>query len=288
MRTMRVMIAAAVVAGALGVSPTSAVAGEGIPVIRGTTIITGDDAAQMRVRLPAPLALRNLGNWDFEITGDGRVIYFLLIKERRDGSVNDNIFVDGYAVGRCAEEACASQTEDTYGGSFEGVGDRDVLPAGRYRLYLVADGAPARIELQFAALSGRTQLSPSEPAVAQVDTITPHVGMLSPPSYFGYSEAPFGGEGVALLSLWFDEALAYGHCVYWKNEQPVAPAAYLPGACGDDTHVVSADQVAAAEGFDWGFSMLMPLPKAVGTWYTSASVFGNAGSIAMWLQTEAN
>ena len=283
MRSMKALLATGLVIGTVAAA-SPAHAGEA-PALRGTTVITGSEAAQMRVRLPAPITTASLSDWDFEITGDGRIIYFLLIKERRDGSLNDKIFLEGYAVGKCAEEACASQTEDSYGGSWEGLGESDTMPAGRYRLFLVADGAPARIELQLADLSGRTQVSPSKPAVAQIDTLTPHFAGISPFTYFGYSEAPFRGEGTALLSLWFTDALAYGHCIY-RDEKPETLAAYLPNKCDDGTHVIGPDEV--AERFDWGFNWLMPLPQAMGTWYTKSSVLDSAGSVAMWLQTSPN
>ena len=284
MKTIRYFAAISLIASVMVSGSTPAGAKRGLPVLRGTTVITGDEPGSMRVRLPAPVTTDGLMDWDLaSITGRGRLIYFLLAKERRDGSLNHKIFIEGYRENDCSVPACRPQ-DDGWGGGSGGKGDDETLPAGVYRLYLVTDGAPARIELELRDLSGRTAVTPTEPVEVEIETLTPTVANVSSPAYVAYSEAPFEGKGVAFLALWVEGPtigpVTYGHCAYMRSS-PDLLTSYLPPNCPQDATLTPEN---SSPGDHYGVNHLWTgFPNSIGTWYAGESV--KSGSVVMWLKT---
>lgn len=285
MKTIRWLAAMALITSLMVTGPAAASA-PALPTLRGKTLISGDEPGSMRVRLPQRIRTESLHGWAaHEFTGGGRMIYMLLMKERSDGTLNQNIFIESARLGRCSYPGCtpAPESDGRSGGSSSG----DFLPAGIYRLFFVPDGARATVLLRLGGLKGRTQMSPTDPVRVEIETLAPQlVDVVSPPAFVAYSEAPFGGQGITFFGEWFKSpavgTLAYGHCIFW-NERPESPSAYLPTECDDRTEVVTAED--APEGYDSGLLSFGPLARAVGAWYVSAALLENSGSVVMWLQT---
>lgn len=288
MRTIRWLAALALIASVTATAPPVATAA-GLPTLKGVNLISGDEPGSMRVRLPKRIRTESRYGWDaFEFTGGGRMIYMLLMKERSDGTLNQNIFIESARLGRCSYPGCppAPESEGRAGGS----GSGDFLPRGVYRLYFVPDGAAATVVLRLGGgLKGRTHLSPTEAVRVEIETLAPQLlDVVSPPAFVAFSEAPFGGQGITFFGEWFKGpvigTLAYGHCIFW-NERPESPSAYLPSECDDRTEVVTAEEAPPPKGYDSGLLSFGPLARAVGAWYVSAAVLENSGSVVMWLQT---
>ncbi|HEY7875457.1 MAG TPA: hypothetical protein VIG64_10080 [Actinomycetota bacterium] len=286
MRTIRWLAALVLIASLTATAPPVATAAE-LPSLKALNLISGDEPGSMRVRLPQRIRTESLYGWDAsEFTGGGRMIYMLLMKERKDGTLNQSIFIESARMGRCSYPGCPPppEVEGRSGGSSSG----PFLPAGVYRLYFVPDGADATVLLRLGGgLKGRTHLSPTEAVRVEIETLAPQLlDVVSPPAFVAYEEAPFAGKGVTFFGEWFKSpvvgTLAYGHCIFW-NERPDSPSAYLPSNCDDRTVVVTAED--APNGYDSGLTSFGPLARAVGAWYISAAVLENSGSVVMWLQT---
>jgi hypothetical protein len=114
------------------------------------------------------------------------------------------------------------------------------LPAGNYHLFLIADGAPARVTIPFGGRGGTTTLSPSEPADVHIETPEP-VGRLSnkpPVNFSAGATRSFSGEGGAVdFIMWAEEPLPnekseMGSCLYQGYPPPPRALAYEDGCAG--------------------------------------------------------
>ena len=112
---------------------------------------------------------------------------------------------------------------------------RHTLSPGKYRLQLIADGAPVRIRLVLEGLKGRTHITPTAPGSVDLKTPTVRASYLGGPSYFAAGDTFAGGRrGVALsfLSVRGPKGplySSYGMCGFYRDEVDVPDsAAYGP------------------------------------------------------------
>lgn len=154
--------------------------------LRGTTIIRGSETAFAEVELKqeAKVDLRRRvmrpdgPNQRIETLGRGRFVGIAITHaDPRPG--RDPLVVAGRFT-TCSRPSCASRTrissiwpgEGDY--LFDGsgrVGRYLTLEPGRYRIYLIADGAPATVRLKLLGLGGRAVLEPTvEPDFFQLES----------------------------------------------------------------------------------------------------------------------
>jgi hypothetical protein len=283
-----VLIAAIVVPGQGVARPASSKTA--IPALAGTTVIVGSESAWTRVRVPRAF------HWDdvisATISGDGRGLGFVLVKEVNGAIPKSPKAIDGIRFGDCFEEACAMRSPIEEAG-IGAAGRGDVWPAGIYRLYLIADGAPVRVTMEFPQLDGKTTIAPRIPANAVVQSLTPRVPT-TPLFYSAGDLAPFKGQGF----LWFSQTLevpgsgtaAYDWCIYHDEAPPVQATAYLPADCPGGWHNGYRPTVREYDdpGEDWlGYEVAVymhRLPAAVGAWYSTTSPVKVGGVAAIWLK----
>lgn len=134
--------------------------------------------------------------------------------------------------GGCRARAC-KPTEDSVQDSFPG--GISELPAGDYRIYLIADGAPAKITLRIDSLQGRRGFVPTAPAAVKIQGPKP-IFPLGDQSYFtvGASYKPPARRRVLLAQFVWARTSANGavirHCGY--NGERVDPSeGYSPTYC---------------------------------------------------------
>jgi hypothetical protein len=105
--------------------------------------------------------------------------------------------------------------------------NRVVLPAGRYLLYLIADGAPVTITLRLHGLSRTTKVAPSTPVSSSISVPSTETEMVGPERkayWFGDSATIHGPAGLLIggLSVDSDEWVqgAYGTCIQRELREP--------------------------------------------------------------------
>ncbi|HVF06008.1 MAG TPA: hypothetical protein VNA20_14295 [Frankiaceae bacterium] len=159
MRTRLVAgIASLLVVGAMpsaGASPSRPAA----VVLRGPVTLTGSDSYVRDVVLPRAVTFQEqTWNTTWSITASrGRFAGYVL---RRVGTDDDQV---AFALkrGYCLSRACVHPSWVPFangcvcGGRTPSSAVR-VLPAGRYRLHLIADGAPVTVKITFPGLTGRS------------------------------------------------------------------------------------------------------------------------------------
>lgn len=259
-----------------------------VPALARKTIVEGSETGWLRVRLPEPV---RLPREPAVVTGDGRLVALYLVEEKDGAVARDGAYYSAERFGWCADPGCAPDPyASTSGGARTGRDGR--LPAGTYRLFLVADEAAASVTIELPGLSGATRLTPRFAAESELTTIeadSPVPG--AAPFYSAGAKAPVRGRGIAFLGHFFEPAAAgaaaFGYCVYRKEAPADDALAYAPPRCHTsrltNTWVRSYTPTARhVLGFTLG---LDGIPAAMGAWHTAGPGTRDAVTVALWLKT---
>ncbi len=123
------------------------------PVLTSVTKIVGSRTASVSVRLPHDATLtfpRHGPSPDATITGSGRYAGVVLVSEEWEGGLlHEDVFIAN-RWGFCEQRGSDPEKDVLY--NYRGLtrnraGDA-VLPAGTYRLHVLADGAPVEVTLR--------------------------------------------------------------------------------------------------------------------------------------------
>jgi hypothetical protein len=178
-----------------------------IPVVAGTTVLSGSRTASMLVRIPKPV---HVSMSDVRITGRGRV-YGVLVEDYPKGTVASLSLV---GFGMCGSPGCAPLVKDDRSGcvcTSDGSSvtlDEGTFPAGTYRVFLLADGAPVTATITWQGLRGTARLAPRTPVRATL--------LAPPPS----QEVPAGSPAVYAAGATYTAGPRGAYAVYatWKRE----------------------------------------------------------------------
>lgn len=204
---------------ALASAPASA---GSTPLLAGATTVSGTRSASMLVRIPRAVDIGDVYA-DFRLHAPRGRIAAVLLKKTGPW---DAPFAQTIHHGFCVERGCASPLPNAGGayvwapGSTNGLSGR--LPAGTYRLYLVADGARVTATLRLRGLAGSTRLTPRGPIRASFVAPKPTVAEpASGPSLFagGSTHTTPSTGGINDTRLWKVLPTAVSHsavgaCVY--------------------------------------------------------------------------
>lgn len=282
-------VTAIAVIGALALPSAHAAPAEqssGLPVLAGKTVVTGSEIGYARIRLTKTLEPMEV---EPTIEGDGRVISVVLAREEK-GPGRKWPALEVTSFGHCGTEPGCSPDPD-----YDSVGwysSVERFRPGVYRLYLIADGEPARVVLRFPALDGKTTLTPARPATALIQSITPQV-LVEPTRslYSAGSTAPFRGPGLASLAQTIQApgtgTAIWGHCLYENEPPPDETTAYMPPNCPQGPPrqrpwIREYDET-SEEGLGFELGMFF-IPAAMGGWYATTSQVDLSGSVAFWLK----
>lgn len=230
--------------------------------LRAVNTIVGTDSSVMLVRLPedAYLAHQPFGsNPDVEISGRGRLLGVVLTKEEEEHAFQGPAIFAGLWHA-CSERGCSSGKKRSLEQQFLNTsevrerGDRVFLPAGDYRLFLIADGARAVVRLRLHGLEGSTTLSPSKPADVHLEN--PEAQISSSPLGVVHAAGRtrrLQGRGLGFALAWSNSPISvYGRrgvCVY-RGIPPVPESLAYSPSCGGETgaSAVHRDEFGSAEG----------------------------------------
>jgi hypothetical protein len=149
-------------------------AGAADQALAGTTVIAVSRPAYIDVRLPRQVALRTPFDDSPDIAVSGGAALAAFVLTGTDARTRSMTLTGGASTVEGSTERFlfpAGTLAGGGGGHFEDwktFSNTTTLPAGRYRLYVVATG-PATITLRLPGLAGRTRLAPSRAAAARVE-----------------------------------------------------------------------------------------------------------------------
>lgn len=272
----------------------SAAANSRPPALRGVTTIVGSDTGWAKVRLPRDVD--PFGNYEgqvverpgYDLRGNGRVIGFVLTAERGREELGEGPTLFGWSIGRCMRPACQARgflTSWVFTRNLPREDGKEILPAGDYRLYLIADGAPVRIRMELAGLKGRGTIAPTRHASAELTSLRPLAAKKGDDTvYWGGTSSALSGSGFALAELWMDGDEVedgVGSCIYETREPPDGDAAYMPPCPLAD---VSDVNLVNAQNNEVGYFAWSELPRGMGLWRTASSEPERVGAVTLWLK----
>jgi hypothetical protein len=136
---------------------TPAAAAESRVSAAGVTVLEGSQTAVIPIRLDSPAEILNPLDHPGRgviATGDSPLVGFALVSDQPQPEM---VLVGGLLPWKVSQPRASTVTLPLTGLPF---GDRYRLPAGNYRLYLITDGQPARVTVEFNGLPGQTVLRP--------------------------------------------------------------------------------------------------------------------------------
>lgn len=283
---------AALVVTAVSVQVAPAAAAPKIPVLRGRTVAVADSTSFTTVRVPRPIDIAE--GWEITSHGRGRLRGLVLTQ------VGENILdTPTYAMvfpGYCTTAGCGDP-EERGGGSGFLTGTEDWnLPAGTYRMYVIADAARVRIEVGIDGYSGRTTIPVTQPAAVDFDSFRSHAITTPDGTIYaggGFSELGGGVRGFATMKMWgLSNALgsprptAFQGCWYYDRSHPAPDHAFLPG-CPGSGRTPGLHVIPDGSGYVYGLTALHPMPYGIGGHSVNAAS-GPFGGAAVWMPlTEA-
>lgn len=225
---------AAVPAAASGQAGARAVAGP--VVLTGTTVLTGAASTVVPVRLTRPATFRqpqvDSNSTAVGVQGKGRFVGFALVQDGTDP--DKTVIIAGRVPSRLRPGRTTELTSSALSSRHGGVAPVWTLPKGDYRLYLIADGSPAKVTLRLGGLPGAARTV--APGVRAASTVQrPAERLLDQ----GLSSA--GGNavtrGATLTFGWLGNRYQPGlvedaqHCRYY-GAAPGQESTFRPGCLG--------------------------------------------------------
>lgn len=139
-------------------------------------VISGSDLTSVPVHVPRDATIEGdpFSNDDISYSGPGRVVGLALVEE--GGPVRKAYELVSVRWSFCGAPGCEpDEYADELTTSPEFGKKRWRVPAGDYRLYLVADGEPVDVTLRLHGLDGTTAIRPAAPAAGRIAAPTASV-----------------------------------------------------------------------------------------------------------------
>ncbi|HYO60962.1 MAG TPA: hypothetical protein VEU29_03585 [Actinomycetota bacterium] len=276
-KTLTALLAALCSAVVLTAPAPAAAARTAPPQLAGVTRIVGDTTSAMWVTVPhkASFTWKLDENPDVRIDGGGRMAGVVIT----EGDFGDRgrLFAMMGRASFCRARGCTS--EDTHQfltgqNPHQAPSDKFVLPAGRYLLYLIADGAPASVTLRLHGLPGKARIVPRTPVDAEVHVPTPQTEVMGPDEkvyWFGDAGTIDADAGLIAGAMSLDTKNwsrgSWGSCLQRVVLEP-EPVGYSPacpaGASArttvgspvpGDQHIHDTSIWNVAPGGRWGLGM---------------------------------
>lgn len=243
------LLAALLTAVALSPSPGATAT---VPELGARNTFTSDHSGYSVVTLPRDARWK----WDiFEqttlrVTGDGRAAGFLLVRE--GVKKPQGIYAAAFRV--CDEPGCSKGWSGwitrlivPVGLKWPKKGTTFTLPAGRYRAYVIADGAPVTARLTLKDLQGNVRHSPDVPVDASVGIQPAEEPVKN--VFTGGSDYQLQSRGAALFGFVerhdLGTAHLYNDCLYSDT----------PGVPQEIAFTPLCEAAGAEMGFGWGASL---------------------------------
>jgi hypothetical protein len=224
------------------------------PVVLGAeNLVTGSSSGTALVTVPRDATFdgKTGDNPYFRFTGGGRFAGVLLASAGSD-LIRDGVLLFVGRYGFCGTPGCTPK-EMTQVLTLSGTDGEAVLPAGNYRLYLVAEDA-ASVHMKLDGLSGKTTIVPDGRIDAKVSEPE---SAISAPRNVAYSSGQAydfkGAYGFTFKVLSIaGEAWAagrYGSCIYRGNPPLPRQLAYNAPGCPGGLSLAQVDASARVSDF---------------------------------------
>jgi hypothetical protein len=222
--------------------PTTPAGAAGGVLLAGETTISGAQPGSLLVTLPVAASISDAvtENPDVTVEGAGRYIGVVLVAEGNEERIGSTLIagqVDPDAI--CDDQGCPFGVATLVAGAGLGSGGpgRWLLPAGDYRLHLVAEesAGPVSVTLRLGGLEGTTHLVPSDPTGLETVPMPPRVPLPESQSvYWNSARHDMGVQtrGMIWTVAWLRHPLEpagkYHYCIYRDAEPEDHPGCVDP------------------------------------------------------------
>lgn len=218
--------------------------------------------------------------------GRGRILGFVMQELRPGAEHTETARLYSFQANGCATESCSSSHDPIE----RGIGRTDeVLPAGTYRIDLLADGEQARYIFRFPGLTGRRTLKPSLPSEASLATGVQSIYSNSEANIYSGGEyfkpASLNG-GIAFLAMWLvsdSPPVAWEACRKASSNfapDPPPEFAFYPGCNASQDSFVQQQ----AEGGRFSFTLTdRSFPRGLGGWFIGNETPQEHGLVVAWI-----
>lgn len=244
------------------------------PALRGINVLTSDVTGGVEVRLPKPAGItaavwgpRNWVSRDVAISSDADLGGLVLVEKGvasreatrlvalqgdwcTDGCRRPDRYYIDHSTGTRSDEAR----------------EMEVLPAGDYYLYVVAEGAPTSVTIRLRGLTGRLSLDLEQGATTTFEQEPVGTEVRAPlgfSTYWSGRSVGIHGESGFLLSVLRVKGGPWvrgrsGGCLY-RDEPPPSPVAFAPRCPGGaDTAVESGIVRTEFDSVGWYMAFVRP------------------------------
>ena len=254
--------------------------------LKGRTVLTGSRSKMIRVRLTKAVMIERLlapNRADITVKGRGRFVGFALVQ---DTPKFDGISLIG---GRLPKDSGLGNFYFSPRG-LDNASGSGRLPAGAYRLYLLADGSPVEVTFDLKGLQGTTRFN-SPATIADYEVATPGPRLVDGANnvYGSGADGTLSGPGLLFDFLWTRHDAhvntQYQFCLYKGGER--GPSPYAPGCPTSDEFFSLGDGVMSAgsytSSFYGGGAPFEADRYGQGFTFESAAAVDDIGYVALWL-----
>lgn len=287
-RTIAVCVIAAALSSSLVSAPTAS-GREARETLTSKMRILGSHVAASRVHVPrntSVFARDRSGKPPVILKGRGRLVGFVLVAE---GSENPPL-LGAVRLDVCLDRSCAGRAKDfvLFGQNLEGQTWK--LPAGPYRLYLLADNEPVTVKLNLQTRAGQKMVRPLDPARFELRELSVRTDVASRAIFSAGDASDIQGYGVSVVGLvseGMNLAGARGTCVY-QEATPDSDSAWLPGCPqGDDETEAFSGSYSGASRHTAVRVSQGRLPKGLGAWQVAAGI-QDVQAFGFWLSFQGH
>lgn len=252
------------------------------------TVVTATHHSRALLTVPEDVSLGELKS---SVAGGGRIAGYVLTNSGQEPQ-DDDFIVYSLTFNRCTKRGCPPAADPLPTRVSSGL-TNNVIPAGTYNLFVIADHAPVVVRFTNRYLSGSDDVRLRGKSFdVDLRTLRTHVsttdGTVFSAGDFTRLEP---GRGMGMLGLWARgapyAAAAFGNCFYFSDVLVVRrDVAFLPGCpTGSSAHrYPGVSSQPMAQGGVIYKSTYQELPMGIGGWAASAGVVNDFGAVALWLR----
>lgn len=246
------------------------------------------ETSRARIRFERPIPWTQVPH--VHVHGQGRVYGFIM---RRTGSYEQEAFRPYYKwVGSatCDTRACETDPAEHPGIAASSHGSPVEKLSGTWDVYVMADGAPVRVDFVVAGSRGRDEVRVTERVPSEVQTFTPTLHESASHTFYsggGFTtldDSDFAQSVVWVMGAPYAASVAT-LCSYMSEDEAPAEGAFLP-QCPGGAEMLRLPLFDASAGerrqpvYSGGF---VEGERGLGVWYAAAAAVEEFAAVGMWV-----
>ena len=254
-----------------------------------SVVFTATETSSVRLRFAKHLRWKDVAH--VHIKGQGRLFGFIL---RRVGDFEQEAYRpvrEWMATAACDTRACRTPRDEHPGAiGFHFGRNLNQLGGGLWDAYVVADGAPVRVELLFKGSKRRDEVRVGGPVVSELRTlpatvdVEPGHNLYAVGDFTHLDDTDYGHVSIWAMGEPYAASMAR-RCAYYTEEDAPDTDAFAPH-CPDSAEMAQVPVANATAGtrrqpvYSFGFA---DGERGIGAWLSMAGVVTEVAAVALWI-----